>query len=318
MAYKLATIAVIGLVASAVCMGAAAAIGGGNFDDGFNGMFDSRPRCELVPGATATSRDLDWDNSDHLGLSVSGRASYAPGYDNKVHASGDPQLLAHLRVHHGDIEMDCRGWHARTKELALILPGREFRKFEIAGSGNLILDKLDQSDLKIEIAGSGSVKANGNIEDLKIEVSGSGKADLDQITAHRAEIEIGGSGNVRANGKVDNLKMEIGGSGDADFSPITARTARVEIAGSGTVKAAGSIDDIDIDISGSGRADFGAVTSRTAKVEIGGHGNVDIAPSEALKAEISGSGDVNLHSSPQRLETDISGSGRIHKLGPNI
>src|ERR1041385_1278240 len=133
MAYKLATIAVIGLVASAACMGAAAAIGGGDFGDGFEGLFDGRPRCELVPGATATSRDLDWDDSDHLGLSVSGHASYAPGYGNKVHASGDPQLLAHLRVHHGDIEMDCSGWHARTKELALTLPGREFRKFDIAG-----------------------------------------------------------------------------------------------------------------------------------------------------------------------------------------
>jgi len=295
MAYKLATIAVIGLATSAVCMGAAAAIGGPKFGDGFDGMFDSRPRCEAVAGATETSRTLDWDGGDHLELSINGRASYAPGSDDKIHASGDPQILAHLRVRKGDIEMDCRGWRDRTKDLALTLPGREFRKFDIAGGSNLILDKLDQSSLKIEIAG---------------------KADLDQITAREAEIEIAGSGDVRANGKIDNLEMDIAGSGDADFTQITARMAKVEISGSGTVKAKGSIEELDIQISGSGRADFGEVTSRTAKVEIGGRGNVDIAPSEEARAEISGSGEVNLHSNPKRLETDISGSGRIHRVGP--
>ncbi len=316
MAHKLVIIAVIGLSASAVCMGAAAAIGGKEFGNGFDdfSLFDGRPRCEAVAGALPTSRDLDWDGSDHLGLAVDSHASYAPGGDNKVHVSGDPQILAHLRVHDGDIEMDCHGWRNRTKALAMTLPGREFRKFDIAGGGNLLLDKLDQSSLKIEIAGSGSVKANGRIDDLKIEVAGSGKADLDQMTARQAKIEIAGSGSVKANGKIDILKMEIAGSGDADFDQLAARQAEIGIAGSGTVRAKGTIDDVNIEIAGSGRADFGEVTTRTARVDIGGHGNVDIAPSEEAKVEISGSGDVNLRSNPKRLETDISGSGRIHRL----
>ena len=37
---KLATIAILGLVTSAVCIGAAAAIGGGNFDDGSHSWFE--------------------------------------------------------------------------------------------------------------------------------------------------------------------------------------------------------------------------------------------------------------------------------------
>src|SRR5260221_7697447 len=76
--HKLAIVAVIGLTGSAVCMGAAAAIGGNEFGKNFDGidfsMFGDRPRCETVQGATATSRDLDWDGSDHLGLSVGGHA----------------------------------------------------------------------------------------------------------------------------------------------------------------------------------------------------------------------------------------------------
>jgi hypothetical protein len=239
MAHKLAVIAATGIAGLAVCLGAAAAINGGNLGNGFDGiegMFGDKPRCEAVAGATATSRDLDWDGSDHAGLAVQGTATYTPGTNSKVHVTGDPQVIAHLRVEDGAIEMDCRGWRSRQQDVAITLPGREFRRFEIAGGGKIILNKLKQDDLKIEIAGAGSVHADG---------------------------------------KVDTFKIEIGGSGDADFGDVAAREARVEIGGSGTA---------------------------------------DIAPSELARVEIAGSGDANLHSNPRHLETEIAGSGRIHRL----
>src|SRR5258708_24360645 len=160
MAHKLAVIAVIGLAASAACMGAAAAIGGPNFDDGFGGLFDSRPRCEVIAGANATNRDLDWKGGDHVTLAVSGQASYSPHNSDKLHATGDPQIIAHLRVKDGEIGLDCRGWRSRTKDLALTLPGRDFRKFTIAGGGGFTLDGLDLPSAKIENARAGNVKAN--------------------------------------------------------------------------------------------------------------------------------------------------------------
>jgi Putative auto-transporter adhesin, head GIN domain len=281
MAQKLATIAVIGLTASAVCMGAAAAIGGRNFGEGLGdfSLFDSKPRCEVLAGATATNRTIDWDGSDHVGLAVNSHASYAPGSDGKVHVSGDPQVLAHLRVRDGNIEMNCRGWRDRIRDLAITLPGRNFRKFAILGGGNLALDRLDQDNVKIEIDGAGDVKANGKIDDLKMTINGSGNADFDQLVSRQAKAEIHGSGSIRAKGKVDDLEIEIAGSG---------------------------------------RADFGQVASRNAEVEIGGHGDVDIAPSEEAKIRIGGSGDVYLHSNPKSLDTKIGGSGRIHRVAPGI
>ena len=72
MVHKLAFIAVIGLSASAVCMGAAAAIGGRQFGDNFDfSLFDNdRPRCDAIQHASAGSRNLDWDGSDHVSLSI--------------------------------------------------------------------------------------------------------------------------------------------------------------------------------------------------------------------------------------------------------
>jgi hypothetical protein len=313
MAHKLVTIAVIGLSASAVCMGAAAAIGGGDFGDGFGGLLDSRASCPALTDAPAVSRDLDWEG-DHVTLAVPGQASYTPGTDNKLHASGDPQVLAHLRVRDGRIEMDCRGWRDRTRDLTITLPGREFRKFTIAGGGKLALDKLNQSSAEIQIAGSGKISANGRIDDLKTKIAGSGDADLDRLTVHQAEMEIAGSGNIKANGKIDSLGVDIAGSGHVDIDQIEARNASVDIHGSGTVKAKGKIDDVKIGIAGSGNADFGQMVTRNAQVEISGHGDVHIAPSEQAKIEINGSGDVYLHSNPKTLDTEMHGSGRIHKV----
>jgi hypothetical protein len=317
--HKLVLIAVTGLVASAACIGAAAAIGGREFSDGLEGFsfFDGRPHCEAVAGANANSRDLDWNDGDHIALNLLGRASYTPGSGDRLHASGDPQLLAHLRIRRGTLEMDCRGWRSRTKDLAITLPGRTFTKFEVTGA-NLTLDKLDQDHVSIAIAGSGKVQANGKLEDtIKLTIAGSGEMNIGQVTARSGKMEIAGSGTMRADGlTIDDLKMAIAGSGRTEIGQLTSRTVETGIAGSGTMIAKGSADDVKIEIAGSGRADFGGVTSRNARVEIGGHGDVDIAPTELAKVEIGGSGDVTLHSNPKQLQTDVGGSGRIHRLGP--
>ena len=273
--HKLALVALVGITASAACIGAAAAIGGKDFGSGLEdfSLFDHRAYCEAVPGATASTRDLDWDGSDHVGLSVFGPATYTPGSGDKLHATGDPQILTHLRIRDGNIELDCRGWRDRTDNVTLTLPGREFRRFGLNGGGNLTLNSLNQADLSIG---------------------------------------IGGAGRVRANGKLESLKLSIGGSGNMDLDQITAREAKANIGGSGTIRAKGAIDDLTIGIGGSGRADFGAVTSSRANVRIGGHGDVDIAPTDVAKISIGGSGDVTLHSNPKELDTHIGGSGQIH------
>jgi hypothetical protein len=242
MAHKLAVIAATGIAGLAVCLGAAAAINGGNDVGNMDfWMFDGKPRCEVIAGANATSRDLDWDGSDHADIGIPAQTSYTPGAGDKLHIIGNAQILAHMKVEDGTITLDCHPTHQqrmqyRGEAIHMTLPGRAFHKFSIADGGKLILDKLQQDDLKVEIAGAGTIQADG---------------------------------------AVDTFKIEIAGSGNADFSDVVAREAGVQIAGSG---------------------------------------NADIAPSDTAKVEIAGSGDVNLHSNPKHLDTEIAGSGRIHRL----
>ena len=272
MVHKLIRFAAIGLGLSAICMGCAAAVGGHDIHEANNGFFDDRPACEAVPGATAAARDLEWDGSSRAALNFLGQTSYRPGSGERLHASGDPQVLAHLRVRNGTVELDCRGWRDRTRDVTVALPGRAFDKFDVIG-GQLALDGLNQPNVAVAISGSGKVQASGKVEAIKLSIAGSGRMDLDQLTASEG---------------------------------------KVEIAGSGTVIARGAIGDVRINIAGSGRADLGQVAARNVRVDIAGNGNVDIAPTELADVHIGGSGDVTLHSSPRQLETHIGGSGRIH------
>ena len=240
MVHKLAIVAVIGLTASAVCMGAAAAIGGKEFGDGLDfSMFGDRPRCERIEGASATSRDLDWDGSDHVSLSVGGHARYTPGSDNKVHLSGDPQMVAHVRVRDGRIEMDCNsGWHNSSGDLQIVLPGQEFKKFGIAGSGNLELQNLNQERLKLSIAGSGNIKADGKVEHIETHIAGSGDIDAAHVQSRVSEVHIAGSGNTDI-APTEEADIHVAGSGDVNLHS-NPKKLETHIAGSGRIHNVGA------------------------------------------------------------------------------
>jgi hypothetical protein len=232
--HKLAFVALIGLTASAAFIGAAAAIGGKSFSDNMDlSMFGDRPRCEAMPNATATTREMEWDGSDHVGLSVGGHASWTPGTDNKVHASGDPQMLAHLQIRDGRIELDCNGWHHDAGNVTIILPGQEFKRFSIAGSGNLALNKLDQAMLKVSVAGSGSVKADGKVEHAEIRIAGSGDVDMGQVASQVSDVHISGSGDTDI-APSDEADIRISGSGDVNLHSHPNRLES-HISGSGRI-----------------------------------------------------------------------------------
>jgi hypothetical protein len=232
MASKLALVAFTGFTVAAVCIGAAAAIGARNMHtDGFDlSMFGGKPSCGRADGAgSSATRDIAWDGGDHATLSIPGEAHYRPGGSDMLHVSGDPRLVGHVRVEDGRIKLDCSNWG--DGRLDITLPGRQFRKFGIAGSGKLVLEGLEQDALKVSIAGSGEVKGSGHVDRLEVHIAGSGDADLAQIEA-------------------DSVKVHIAGSGDADIAP--RNDADIHIAGSGDVTLHSNPAHMETHIAGSG------------------------------------------------------------------
>ena len=104
---------------------------------------------------------------------------------------------------------------------------------EIAGSGDLNIDKVAGQ----EFAGS---------------VAGSGDLDVGAMDVQSLKLSIGGSGDIKAGaGKAQSGEYEIGGAGDIDASGIQTQALKASVAGSGGIKARSS-GPANVSIMGSG------------------------------------------------------------------
>jgi len=222
----------VGLGICAVCMGAAIAMGGAQANDGLFSMLTGEPACRADGNAPST-RTIDWDGSDHITLAMSENATYTPGGDGKLHVTGDPALIAHIRIDNGKIETDCRGGFGRSS-VHIVLPGVPVKRFHIAGAGDLTLHGLDQDQLKAEISGSGSIRADGKVNDLQIKISGSGSSDFGKVSGQDASVKISGSGDADI-APSNDAKIHISGSGEVRLHSSPATTEE-HISGSGTIR----------------------------------------------------------------------------------
>ena len=231
--HKLALIALGGLAVSAMALGAAAAIAGHDNKDIDLGFMVDRPACHFDLAGQTASRSIPWDGSETVSVAVPADAKYQRGNADAVTVSGDANVIAHVRVREGKIEMDCREWHHDGGRMAITLPGRTFTKFGLAGSGSMTLDGIDQPELKLGVAGSGDITATGKTSKLEIGIAGSGRMHLGQLAANDVNLKVAGSGNTEIAPSGD-LSVHIAGSGKVHLL-TEPKHIETKIAGSGEI-----------------------------------------------------------------------------------
>ena len=101
----------------------------------------------------------------------------------------------------------------------------------LAGSGQLDLD-IDVNTLDATLSGSGTLELDGTARETDLRLIGSGEMDLLDLPHAVCDIEVGGSGDAYVN--VDeSLNVQINGSGSVFY--LGNPTLREEINGSGEV-----------------------------------------------------------------------------------
>jgi hypothetical protein len=103
----------------------------------------------------------------------------------------------------------------------------------VRGNRDSDLGHVDQKSLKITIVDSGSVIAEGKVDDLSVSILGSGHARLGKLAARNVSVEVMGSGNATV-APSDELKATIMGSGDVRLLTRPAKIQRM-IMGSGRI-----------------------------------------------------------------------------------
>lgn len=133
---------------------------------------------------------------------------------------------------------------------------------EIAGSGSVTAPKaLAVGDMHLEIAGSGDITLDRlNCKDLDIEIAGSGDIIMGNVQAVGLKNTIAGSGSIELAALIcKNVKNEIAGSGDIMLSCLNVDQVSTSIAGSGDVILRGNVGTHTEDIAGSGKVDVSGI-----------------------------------------------------------
>lgn len=201
-----------------------------------------------------------------------------------------------------------------TREISL----DNFSKIELTGSSKVTLMQGESQVVRITAAQNlidllnrevksdeWEIKFNRCIEsaeDISIEIT------IPEIE----ELSVEGSGSIKGDGLISSnlLELSVDGSGELDLN-IDAKELESEINGSGDLKLKGNTKTHEIEINGSGDVEAYELTSDEATVEINGSGDVKLDVSYSLEVEVNGSGDVYYKGNVKKIDSDISGSGKL-------
>jgi hypothetical protein len=207
----------------------------------------------------AGRRDFQVGAFDRVELAGSHNVIVTVGGAPSAYAEGDTGLLERLevRVENGVLRIGQKkgkwsfGWSKDHGAITVHVTAPSLRGAEVAGSGDMRIDKVQADSFAASIAGSGEL-------------------EVGSLTAKSSNFSIAGSGGVTAAGTAETGDFEIAGSGDVRAGGFQVKRAKVSIAGSGNVETKAT-ETADISIMGSGDA----IITGTAKCNVSKMGSGD-------------------------------------------
>jgi hypothetical protein len=174
---------------------------------------------------------------DSVTLSGSGQLEIEQNGSEVLSITADDNLMQYLtsEVKGHELVLEVKSGYnlSPSKPIVFKVGAKDLKAVSCAGDTNATLKGIHSEELKLSIAGSGDMSAEG--------------------TADRQEISIAGSGKYVGGGlKTKDTKINIAGSGDAVLA--ASDSLEVTIAGSGSIKYFGD-PKIKQSIIGSGTID---------------------------------------------------------------
>jgi hypothetical protein len=186
------------------------------------------------------SRDFPVGSFEKISLAGSSNVIVTVGGAPSVRAEGDSAMLEKLeiKVEGGTLRIGYKkgnwgfGWRKDHGPVTVHVSVPSLTGAEVAGSGDMKIDKVAGGDFTGEIAGSGEIQ-------------------LASLNARNASFAIAGSGAVTAAGSAETADFSIAGTGDVHAGGLQVKRAKVSVAGSGNVETK-AVESANIDIMGSG------------------------------------------------------------------
>ena len=212
-------------------------------------------------GGPTVQRDYQVGPFDRIEVAGPYEVDVRVGAAPSVSASGPERLIERLVV-------EVKG------DRLLIHPRREGSRWRGWGSSGTARIQVTAPSLRgADIAGSGDIRIDRIAgESFEGGVAGSGDLNVDSLEVQSLKLSVAGSGDVRArSGQTRSAEYSIAGSGDINARGVVSETAAVSIAGSGGIHAQAT-GTADVSIMGSGDVELtGGAKCSVSKM---GSGNV--------------------------------------------
>jgi len=200
----------------------------------------------------------------------------------------------------------------------------DFHAVSLAGVGDLHIELGDEEKLLIQAEDNLLEYIDCEVQAGSLNIGFRSGYNLDPqepihyfLTVKRLDsISVSGLANADAPSlQADNFKILISGSGNVELQGLQADQLEVHISGLGSLAIGeGKVTGQTIDISGSGNYKAQELQSASAEVQISGLGNAVVWVDERLSVKISGSGVVEYVGDPQKVESEISGAGKLEQI----
>ena len=127
-------------------------------------------------------------------------------------------------------------------DIHIHISGGELESISMAGSGDFHCEalRLRENDrtLSVQLAGSGDIdleKVHG--EEIQIQLAGSGDIRIGQLRTDRLKVWLAGSGDITLAGQAKEASFQLNGSGDIDAESLrTGSVLEKEVQGSGKIR----------------------------------------------------------------------------------
>jgi len=153
----------------------------------------------------------------------------------EVVIDADENLLPFIEtiVDSGTLKVRVRRGYRISPRPRVLVRAADLSRIGLAGSSDVVASGLSGERFSIDIAGSGSVRADGDVGAVSVDIAGSGDVRIVGLQAREASVSIAGSGDVELTSH-ESLKVSIAGSGDVRYAGNPRVSQRV--AGSGHIE----------------------------------------------------------------------------------
>ncbi len=195
------------------------------------------------------------------------------------------------------------------------------REMGLKGSGNVVNEVRNiESFNRLQASGAYNIEIEVGSE-TSLEISAEDNLHefiVTEVVNNRLIIEnlraISPKRKIRINITTPRLQ-EISSSGVSNIYAvgIDEQEFLLDLSGAGFIELQGKVEQFTAELSGAGRLEAHELFSRFVDISSSGASNADVYASEALKAEISGVGNIFYYGDPDDVRTTVSGVGRISK-----